>query len=269
MHRSESEPPVVALLTDFGTSDHFVASVRGSILSILPSAVLVDITHDTSPHDIRSAGFSLWACYRDFPSGTVFCCVVDPGVGSDRRRIVLRTEERLFVAPDNGLLSFVLDQSGGELYEVQERRYMRERITGTFDGRDVFGPVAAHLAGGVEAGQVGPAIEDPVRMVTGIAREENVEVREGSIIHIDRFGNLITNLRPDDVAAGAVLEIAGNEVSERRSYFAESSGGGVFSIVGSAGLIEIAADRQRASDLLCASVGDTVLIHLPQPGLGQ
>ncbi|HUF03802.1 MAG TPA: SAM-dependent chlorinase/fluorinase [Aridibacter sp.] len=250
--------PLVALLTDFGTGDHFVAAVKGAILTIEPRAAIVDITHEISPHDIRSAGFSLWACYRDFPNGTVFVCVVDPGVGSDRKRIVHRAGEYLFVAPDNGLLSFIFDQEQGDTFEIVEGRYTSDRISGTFDGRDVFGPVGAHLAGGIAAESVGSPMNGPVRLATGLRKRGSGKAGSSLVIHIDRFGNLITNLWPEDLREGASVEIAGTVITERRKYFGEGSDGGIFVIEGSTGLLEVASNRNSAAEALGARIGDVV-----------
>lgn len=261
--------PAVALLTDFGTSDHFVAAVKGAILSIEPAAVLIDITHDISPHDLRSAGFSLWACYRDFPEGTVFVCVVDPGVGSDRRRIVHRTDRYLFVAPDNGLLSFVFDEEEGETFEISAEEYLSGRISGTFDGRDVFGPVGGHLAAGIAPESFGPAVSDPVRRSSGLRARGGNGSEGGAVIHIDRFGNLITNFWPEDLEDGSCLEIAGTVVTQRRSFFEDGEAGGIFIIEGSTGLLEIASSHNSAADALGARLGDVVSILNADSRFGQ
>lgn len=260
---------VIALLTDFGTSDHFVAAMKGAILSIEPRATVVDITHETSPHDIRSAGFSLWACYRNFPNGTVFVCVVDPGVGSRRRRIVHRSGEYLFVAPDNGLLSFLFDEEEGETWEIEEGEYTADRISGTFDGRDVFGPVGAHLARGVHPSSIGKRLADPESRSTGLRIRGTAASGSGLVIHIDRFGNLITNLWPEDLAEGTSVEIGGTVVTERRVYFGEGGPAGIFVIEGSTGLLEIASNRKSAAEALGARVGDVVSLVTAESRFGQ
>src|SRR5690242_6205754 len=130
----------IALLTDFGTRDYFVAAMKGTMLKINPDARFVDVTHEIEPQDIRSASFILRACYRDFPYGTVFLCVVDPGVGSERRAIVVETGDNLFVSPDNGLLSFLIDQAEARFYAITNTRLLAERVSATFHGRDIFAP---------------------------------------------------------------------------------------------------------------------------------
>ncbi|QQS41088.1 MAG: SAM-dependent chlorinase/fluorinase [Acidobacteriota bacterium] len=269
MAENDRGAPVIAILTDFGTGDHFVAAVKGAILTIEPSAKIVDITHDIGPHDIRSAGFSLWACYRDFPNGTVFVCVVDPGVGSERKRIVHAAGGYLFVAPDNGLLSFIFDQEEGETWEIEEGEYTSSRISGTFDGRDVFGPVGAHLAGGVPPSSIGKRLADPERRSTGLRPVGFETAGSGLIVHIDRFGNLITNLWPEDLANRHSVEIAGTVITERRKYFGEGGSGGIFVIEGSTGLLEVASNQSSAADALGAGVGDVVSIVAADSRFGQ
>ncbi|MCO6511533.1 MAG: SAM-dependent chlorinase/fluorinase [Aridibacter famidurans] len=269
MAENERGAPFVALLTDFGTGDHFVAAVKGAILAIEPRATIVDITHEIGPHDIRSAGFSLWACYRDFPKGTVFVCVVDPGVGSERKRIVHSAGGYLFVAPDNGLLSFIFDQEEGETLEIEEGRYTADRISGTFDGRDVFGPVGAHLAKGVPPSSIGKRLADPQHRATGLRPVGTETAGSGLVIHIDRFGNLITNLWPADLSDGNSVEIAGTVITERRKYFGEGGSGGIFVIEGSTGLLEVASNRNSAADALGARVGDVVSIVTAESRFGQ
>jgi len=260
---------VVALITDFGTRDHYVGSVKASVLSTWPDAVIVDITHEIGPQDILPAGFSLWAAFRDFPTGTVFVCVVDPGVGSDRRRIVCRTEEYQFVAPDNGVLSLVLGAETCELFELRPDANLCREISGTFDGRDFFGPVGARLASGVPAEEMGSEITDPVLDPRLEIPAPGEAAESGYIIHADRFGNLITNLWPENVASDAALEIGGIVVSERRRYFSDGPEGGLFIVTGSSGLLEVCSNCGSAADLLSARPGDGVSIVPKEGRLGQ
>lgn len=270
MNADPGPAKIVALLTDFGLRDHYVGSVRGAVLSIAPNAVLADITHETNPHDIRSAGFSLWACYRDFPAGTVFLCVVDPGVGSARRRIILRTENYLFVAPDNGLLTFVMEtEMTWDAFEIENSQYFGPTISGTFDGRDVFGPVAAHLANGVPGERIGRPLEGPVRIRTGMGAVASGNSRIAEVVAVDRFGNLITGLDASLLISGAELEIKGTRISEIRRNFTDGPLNGPFLIAGSSGLAEIACDRSSASRLLAAGVGEPVVLHLPDVRFDQ
>src|SRR5437879_6404812 len=141
---------LIVLLTDFGTSDYFVAAMKGAILTVNPTAMIHDLTHEIPPQDIRAAAFILEACYRDFPPDTVFACVVDPGVGGQRKAIVVEAAERFFVAPDNGLLGLILqNQRSPKVFELSNRKYQRRQLSGTFHGRDIFAPAAAHISLGV------------------------------------------------------------------------------------------------------------------------
>lgn len=271
-HSSEAtdQGKVIALLTDFGTRDHFVAAVKGTILTINPRARFVDISHEIGPHDIFSAGFLLSACYRDFPKDTVFLCVVDPGVGSARRRLIVQTPSYVFVAPDNGLLSIVLRlEPTYEAFEITDPSFFSGRVSGTFDGRDVFGPVAAHLSNGVAPASIGGPITDPILLV----RDQPAPGKDGVIIarviHIDRFGNLVTDLKPEMLAPGSVLEICGRKISERRKHFEDDGYEELFLIAGSAGYIEIAAARNSACEILGARPGEPIRAMSPDGHFGQ
>lgn len=255
---------VIALLTDFGASDHYVASMKGTILGISPGASLVDITHEISPQDIRSAGFSLWACFRDFPGETVFVCVVDPGVGSGRRRILLRSGAWHFVAPDNGLLSFILDTEDCEVYALDDPAFFRDRVSGTFDGRDVFGPAAAHISNGADVLSSAVRIDDPVQIETGLAPGS-----PRAVIHVDRFGNLITNIRGQEIAAIREVEINGIRVRDKREYFDEGPEGGLFLMPGSTGLAEISSNGYSASEMTGAVAGEPITIDWSDGRFGQ
>lgn len=251
---------IVALLTDFGTSDHFAGSMKGSLLSIAPGATIVDITHEVGPQDISSAGFLIWAAYRDFPPGTVFVCVVDPGVGSERRRIIVRSSDHQFVAPDNGLLTLVLDEGDCEVFELGPDANLCRPVSGTFDGRDFFAPVGARLASGERADLLGKQIDDPIKDPDLHIFDPGAFPDEGSVLHIDRFGNLITNLRPEHLASAASISINGNDITEKREFFGEGPPGGLFLITGSAGLVEVCSNRGSASEIVGAKPRDRVLV---------
>ncbi len=255
---------VAALLTDFGTTDHFAASMKGMILRISPGASIVDITHEISPHDVESAGFILWSCYRDFPENTVFVCVVDPGVGSDRKRLVYRSGDMHFIAPDNGLLSCLFDETDGEAYEISDQRYFRDQVSGTFDGRDIFSPAAAHILNGVRAEQLGPMIGAPYRFATGLEPGS-----EPAVVHIDRFGNLVTNLRSELLPGIESIMVRGEKISEKRRFFDEGDGSGLFMIAGSSGLIEIAGNRQSASGSTGAKVREKLSVKRVENRISQ
>lgn len=265
---SARSSPIITLLTDFGTTDFFVGAVKGVILSANPTAQIVDITHEIPPQDIEAAAFTILAAHASFPSGTIHMAVVDPGVGSSRRPIVIKVRGQLFVGPDNGIFSYVCDGASAEVFHLTNRQYFRGPTSATFHGRDIFAPVAAALAGGVDPAEFGAAIADFIQLPSLRPITTRGGKIEGRIIHIDRFGNCITNLGaaelPDDlIAAGATLLINGKTVSSFRKFFAEKSAGRVklFGIWGSAGFLEIAVANGSAAKLLEAKRGDEVVVQ--------
>ena len=258
-----NQPPIIALLTDFGTKDYFVAAMKGAILSIVPAAQIVDVTHEIAPQDIAAGAFALRACYRNFPWRTIFTAVVDPGVGSARRALLVATESRYFIAPDNGLLSFVFDEAESfRVFELTERRYFAAEISTTFHGRDVFAPVAAHLASGVAPDAFGQPIDDFVRLASSRPRRAANGAIEGEIIEIDRFGNLITNLKREDLPDAFTVEIKRTHIRKLQSFFAEADAGELFMIFGSAGFLEIVAFRTSAARLLGAARGEKFAVRV-------
>lgn len=252
---------VIALLTDFGVRDYFVAAMKGVILSINPEAKLIDITHDSPPQDIRAAGFTLRACYRDFPPQTIFLSVVDPGVGSARRAIVVETTNYFFIAPDNGLLSFIFEERPNcRAFELTNEKFFAAEVSRTFHGRDVFAPVAAHLSRGVRPEEFGAEIKDFVRITeTKPKTNSNGEI-EAEIIHIDHFGNLVTNLKKEDLPEKFRLELNGEKIEKIRDYYAEGEAGEIFMIFGSAGFLEIAVSLGSAAKALNACSGQKLAV---------
>src|ERR1041384_1514346 len=186
---------IITLTTDFGMADWFVGSMKGVILGIEPRATIVDIAHEVPPGDIRAGGFALAASYRCFPRQTVHLAVVDPGVGSSRQAIAVRTADYWFVGPDNGVLSFALMQEKMllEIRRLDNDVYSRKPVSSTFHGRDIFAPVAARVALGVEADALGQKLEDYVRLPWPPTKFE-LNVVTGEVVYIDRFGNAITNI---------------------------------------------------------------------------
>ena len=181
--------PVITLLTDFGTADYFVGAVKGAILSVNPSAVIVDITHEIPPQDIEAGAFTLLAAYKTFPVGTIHVAVVDPGVGSTRRPIIVKTNEQFFVGPDNTFTYIYDREPSHRIVHVTADRFFRPSVSSTFHGRDIFAPVAAALSNGVALEEFGEEINDQVRLPS---LETPLRV-----IHIDRFGNCVTNITRD------------------------------------------------------------------------
>jgi S-adenosylmethionine hydrolase len=242
----------ITLLTDFGTADYFVGAMKGVILSINPQAVIVDITHEIPAQDVAAGAFTLLAAYDAFPAGTIHVAVVDPGVGSARRPIVVSAGEYLFVGPDNGLFTYIFDRhSSFEAFHISEKKYFHHSVSNTFHGRDIFAPVAAALSTGVDPSSLGPRISDPVRLSTPAGPQ---------IIHIDRFGNLITNITRDQFRPGTKLVVNGTVISAFRNFFGENVGRAdePFAIWGSAGFLEIAVNGGSAAELLSVKRGDAI-----------
>lgn len=244
--------PVLALLTDFGTRDHYAGTMKGVALGICPDATLVDISHEVPPHDVVAGALELAACYRYFPTGTIFLVVVDPGVGSSRRGIAADTGDYKFVAPDNGVLTPVLDElPARKVVELTERRYARPTVSRTFEGRDRFAPAAAWLAKGVELSALGrPAgaihrLDLPHAVVTH-------DALTGEVLWVDRFGNLITNIDRktfQKLAQDASLEIqvGTHQVPRVVSTYADVGPGEICALFGSTDHLEIAANGRSAA----------------------
>jgi S-adenosylmethionine hydrolase len=253
--------PVVTLLSDFGTRDGFAAAMKAVIFELAPDVQLIDATHDIPPGDVEAAAWTLAQYWKLFPAGTVHLAVVDPGVGSRRRAIALSADGRWVVAPDNGLVTEVLDAAETwRCVEIVEARYSRPNPSATFHGRDIFAPAAAHLADGVPLERLGPSIDDPLRLEREPPSRTAGEVR-GRIAHVDRFGNLITNI-PGDWVDGAwwfaVGEAAVDVGSLRRTY-SDADEGALLAVIGSAGTVEVAARGASAARLLDAKRGDPVI----------
>jgi S-adenosylmethionine hydrolase len=259
---------MITLLTDFGLSDYFVPAVKGVILTISPGTEIIDITHEVAAQDVDSAAFTLGACYHDFPAGTVHVAVVDPGVGSSRRAIIVEAGGYFFIGPDNGVFSFVYArETEPRVYHITDDQYFRHPVSPTFHGRDVFAPVAARIARGVKPEEIGEEIDDYVRFE--IPRPRLIETRGvivGRVIHIDRFGNCVTNftkveLKPDEIAPPTTIHFGGREIRQFNAYFAEAARQNeLFAYLGSAGFWEIALWRRSAAGFVNARRGDEVLL---------
>ena len=255
------KPPIITLLTDFGSQDYFVGAMKGVILSINPEARIVDITHEIPPQDIRAAAFNLLACYKFFPAGTIHVAVVDPGVGSARRPLVIESGGQLFVGPDNGIFSWVCEREGDyRCIHLTNDKFFHHPVSATFHGRDIFAPVAAALSKGVPDSEIGVPVDDPVQLERIRSRSVEINAVEGHIIHIDRFGNCITNLTRADFSNGARLIINNREITSFRDFFAAGNdeAGELFCILGSAGFLEVAARNAGAARFLNAFVGQRV-----------
>jgi S-adenosylmethionine hydrolase len=257
--------PIIALLTDFGTRDHYAGTMKGVALGICPDATLVDITHDVPPHDVLGGALELAAAFRYFPHGTVFLVVVDPGVGSARRGIAVETAEHRFVAPDNGVLTLALrDVPPKRLVELTERRYARPSVSRTFEGRDRFAPGAAWLAKGIELSALGRPVHDYHKLSV----PEPTAVQGGTtgvVMRVDRFGNLVTNLDRrtfDKLAAAGPIQITvdGHDVTRVVGTYAEAQPGELCALFGSTDHLEIAANGGNAAERLGLARGAAVVI---------
>ncbi|MBC7228701.1 MAG: SAM-dependent chlorinase/fluorinase [Thermoflexales bacterium] len=273
--------PVITLLTDFGTEDEYVGVMKGVILSIAPGVPLVDLSHRIPPQDVRRAAFLLANAVPYFPPDTVHLAVVDPGVGTERRPLAVRTPTGTFVGPDNGLFSWVLAEvPEWTAVEIRELAYRLPRVSSTFHGRDIFAPAAAHLAAGVPLEGLGPRVEDPV-VLPPPRLEIRAGVLEGEVLYADRFGNLVTSIgrfrweggdlrlapafRPASGertvgAAAARVVLAGAELRGIRRTYGDVPVGELLALVGSSGFLEIAVRQGSAAAVLGAAPGTPVTV---------
>ena len=256
----------MTLLTDFGLRDHFAGVLKGSVLSVCPSASVVDVTHDVTPFDILEATFLLGQSWPYFPQGTVHVVIVDPGVGSNRRPLIAQAAGHLFVAPDNGVLSTLFAQTEHTVYHVTETRFFRDTVSQTFHGRDVFAPVAGHLALGVPATDFGTPVDDYLRLPLDKPVRTARRGWTGTVLKIDRFGNLITNFSAEEFARIHQQDfevLAGLRAIETvQTHYAAAAPGELFVIAGSSGYFEIAASQSSAAKILGCGVGAPIELRL-------
>lgn len=264
--RGAGTKPPITLLTDFGNADYFVAAMKGVILSNDPTARIIDITHDIPAQDIEAAAFTLFAAHNAFPKGTIHVAVVDPGVGSNRRAILIKLGGQFFVGPDNGIFSYVCDGGEPRVFHLNNPKYFRHPVSDTFNGRDIFAPVAAALSHGTAPKKLGLEVNNYVRLSSLQAEASRDGVISGRVIHIDHFGNCVTNITPNELtekmsAGGFRLTIKGQQVDTLRRFFAEEgSANSVFCVWGSAGFLEITAKNQSAAKRLKVKRGDSVFV---------
>jgi len=259
--------PVIALLTDFGLQDPYVGAMKGAILSACPEATLVDLLHDVPAHDVAAGALALDSAYRHFPGGTVFVAVVDPGVGSERRPVAVGAGRWLFVGPDNGLFTFVLEaHPAARVHLLANPLLFRAALSPVFHGRDLFGPVAGRIARGLPLEEVGPLVADPVRLAPS-PKARVAGGWEGAVVHVDRFGNLTTNLLEADLAAlgGQTLDdlevTLGTQPLPLVHSYSDVAPGAVCALVGSSGRLEVAVHRGRADALPGAGAGARVTVR--------
>jgi S-adenosyl-L-methionine hydrolase (adenosine-forming) len=258
--------PLITLTTDFGLSDHYVGTMKGVILKICPTARIVDISHGVGAFAIAEAAFALSQAYDYFPRGTVHVAVVDPGVGTSRRPILAKAAGQYFIAPDNGVLSMIYARESHKVRAISSDRYFLKPVSQTFHGRDIFAPVAAHLASGIAPARFGKLIEDYLRLSFDKPERTGRRTWTGAILKVDRFGNVITNFKVEDfldlgkrafeMAAGPQL------IGVLARNYAERGAGELFLIVGSAGYYEISASQASAAKLLGCAAGAPLELRL-------
>jgi len=260
--------PIVTLTTDFGTGDYFVGAMKGVILTVNPDIEIVDITHNVLPHDVLDGALTIGQAYKYYPPKTIHVVVVDPGVGSTRRPLLVAGDQHYFVGPDNGVFSSVYDESESvHVWNVISEHYFRQPVSNTFHGRDIFAPVAAWLTKSWQPSAFGEAITDFVRFAMPKPKVNGNTVK-GVVLRVDRFGNLITNLTPAEVPALAAADgkftiKAGNaQITKVVPTFSLAAPGEAVGVIGSTGCLEIAMNKGNASKTLGASRGAEVTIEL-------
>jgi len=257
---------VITLTTDFGSADHFVGSMKGVILGIAPRARIVDISHEIAPFQLNEAAFVIAQAWRYFPKRTIHVVVVDPGVGSARRAILVEAGGHYFIAPDNGVLSMIYDAAPHQVRAITNPKVINKKVSRTFHGRDVFAPAAAHLAHGVPAAKLGEPIEDYLRSPSLTPLQRTDHSWSGTILKVDRFGNLITNLHIDkfaDVRSRPIEMRVGEQYVRRFALtYSETAIGDVFAIVGSSGYVEVAANQASAAKILDCVAGAPVELEI-------
>jgi len=262
--------PIITLTTDFGSNDHFVGAMKGVILDIVPEAQIVDICHAVQAFDVLDGALTISQAYSYFPTRTVHVVVVDPGVGTARRPIVASCDKYHFVAPDNGVLSLVYAREPRmHVRHITSEHYFLQPVSNTFHARDIFSPVAAYLSKEVDSLKFGDEVEDFVRFSAPKPKAVDENRLRGVVLKVDRFGNLVTNITPQDAPAlfaggGRAFKIVvgSREINEIHNAYAEGAPGEVVGILGSMGFLEIAANRGAAAQLTGAGKGSDVTIIL-------
>lgn len=260
---------IIALLTDFGTQDIYVGVMKGVIWSICPDAQIVDLTHEIPPQDVTAGALALWGAFKFFPQGTVFCAVVDPGVGTARRAIVIQTREHFFVGPDNGLLWWAVSESEiVKCAELRNRAYFLPSVSQTFHGRDIFAPVSAHIAKGVSLEEFGPDLEvSKLVELPPLKAELSERTIQAKVIYIDRFGNAITDLRYEDFVKWMsgqrawTATIGGVRFNSLNSSYAEVPTGKPLLLFNSYGLLEVAVNQGNAAEQIGIRKGEVLEIR--------
>jgi S-adenosyl-L-methionine hydrolase (adenosine-forming) len=256
---------IITLLTDFGLRDHFVGSMKGVILSLTPDVNLVDISHLIPPQDVFTGAFTLGQAWQSFPSGTIHLAVVDPGVGTARKAIAASAGGHFFVAPDNGILTYVMEEEGFAAFEITADHYFRKPVSNTFHGRDVFAPIAAGIGKGIPLHQLGPELRQPVKLNIPAPKKIKENLIQGVILSVDQFGNLITNLKPTDILPASKIVLSGQrEIPNFCNTYNEGAPGEAFMLTGSTGYIELAVKNGSAASLLSLKAGAPIALILQE-----
>jgi S-adenosylmethionine hydrolase len=263
---------IITLTTDYGGKDAFAAGVKGVILKINPQANIVDISNEISPQDIWEAAYILRSAYGHFPKGSVHLAVVDPGVGSGRKPIIVVTESYYFVGPDNGVFSLIYQEAERiRVHHITSTHYFLPKPGPTFHGRDIFAPVAAWLSKGIASGNFGEEITDYVKLNIPVPKTTPNGI-EGHIVHIDRYGNIITNITYEEIKAlfpegadlgAAFVSVAGKDIKGLNKYYAEAAPGSPGAIINSSGALEIFMFKQNAKTALSVKRGEAVRLVFP------
>jgi S-adenosylmethionine hydrolase len=259
--------PIITLTTDFGANDHLVGTMKGVILNINPAARIVDINHNVVPYDILDGALSLGNAYKYFPPRTIHVIIVDPGVGTDRRPVLVSGEKQFFVAPDNGVLSVIYEREPCTVRHITAQHYFLNPVSPTFHGRDIFAPTAAWLSKTLATEAFGEVVTDFVRFSMPKAKSNGQAVK-GVVLRVDAFGNLMTNLTAEDFPIGVLdggpikLTVNGKPVLKFAQTFAGGGTGEPIAVLGSAGYVEIAVNRGSAARTLGANRGAEVTLEV-------
>lgn len=258
--------PIITLTTDFGTSDHLVGTMKGVILNINPAARIVDINHSVVPFDLLDGALSISSAYNFFPARTVHVVIVDPGVGTDRRPILVSAGNQFFVAPDNGVLSMIYERESCTVRHITAEHYFLTPVSPTFHGRDVFAPTAAWLSKTFQTDAFGEVVTEFVRFTLPKAKA-NGQAIKGVVLRVDAFGNLMTNLTAENIPAAVLqggpirLAVNGKQVGQFARTFAAVNPGEPIAVLGSAGYVEIAVNRGNAARSLGVGRGAEVTLE--------
>lgn len=258
---------IITLTTDFGTRDAYVAEMKGVMLDIAASAgrpvSLIDLTHEVAAHDVTEGALALDAAAPFFPRGSIHLAVIDPGVGTDRRGLVVRTDRALFVGPDNGLLTPFLESGRPwEAWQLRAEAYRLATVSRTFHGRDIFAPAAAHLAAGIAPDRFGPPVHDPVRLPWPTVRAVTGAVA-GAVLHVDRFGNLVTSIRAEtleEIGRAVRIRLGGGRPLPLVGTYGDLEAGQAGALIGSSGRLEIAVREGSAAARFKARRGTPVVV---------